>query len=451
MISPLYQQALDYLYSFVDYETIHLPRDAINYDLRRMAELLTRLGKPHLRAKSVHIAGTKGKGSTAAMIASGLSASGYKTALFTSPHLIDLRERFRVNGKIISKADIVSLVAKLKPEVAVINREAKYGKLTTFELLTALGFLYFAQKEVDFQVVEVGLGGRLDATNVIEPEVCVITSINLDHTDVLGNTLAEIATEKSGIIKAGVVVVSSPQPEEVASVIEGRCLKCGARLVKVGQDVTWQGLGFKADSQLFIVNGMLGSYRLSIPLLGRYQLENAAAAAAALEVLVGKGFDISRGSIIRGLKKVNWPGRFQILGHNPLIVVDGAHNPASARELKQSIEHYFKGKAGYKKGVRSFDHAILVIGASCDKDIAGIISELYPIFDRVFVTRSRHPRAMATEIIVAEFRKHGVEARSVETVPEALSLALVMARERDFICVTGSLFVVGEAIDYIRV
>ncbi len=447
MVDTLYQQALDYIYSFVDYETMHLPRDAVSYDLRRMEELLTRLGKPHLRAKSIHIAGTKGKGSTAAMIASVLSTSGYKTALYTSPHLIDLRERFRVDGELISEAAVVVLVARLKPEVEVVNSRATYGQLTTFELLTALGFLYFAQKGVDFQVVEVGLGGRLDATNVITPEVCIITSINLDHTDVLGDSLAEIATEKAGIIKPGVVVVSSPQSEEVARVIEERCLSCGAKLVRVGRDVTWQGLGFDVDSQLLVVNGILDSYRLSIPLLGRYQLENAAVAVAALEVLAGKGFDITHDSITRGLSRVNWPGRFQVFGHNPLIVVDGAHNPASARGLKQSVEHYFKGQAGYKEGGKPFDHAILVIGTSFDKDIAGIVSELYPIFDRVIVTHSRHPRAMATEIIMAEFRKHGVEARSVGTVPEAVSLALTTAGERDLVCVTGSLFVVGEAIE----
>jgi len=447
MVDSLYQQALDYLYSFVDYETMQLPRSAINYDLRRMAELLARLGNPHLKARSVHIAGTKGKGSTAAMIAPVLSASGYKTGLFISPHLIDLRERFRIDGKMISRADIVKLVAKLKPAVEAVNRKATYGKLTTFELLTALGFLYFSQEGVDFQVVEVGLGGRLDATNVIEPEVCVITAINLDHTDVLGNTLAEIAAEKAGIIKPGIVVVSSPQPEEVARVIGERCIECGARLVRVGRDVIWQGLGFKADSQLLVVNGVLDNYKLSIPLLGRYQLENAAVAVAALEALAGKGFDISLDSIIRGLNKVSWPGRFQVLGHKPLIVVDGAHNPASARQLKLSLANYINGYGDYKNGDKPFDRTILVIGASSDKDIAGVISELYLLFGEVIVTRSRHPRAMATAPIVAELKRCGLKARITGTVAEAVSLALTMAGERDFICVTGSLFVVGEAIE----
>ena len=447
MTDWLYQQALDYLYSFIDYETMHQPHDVVSYDLRRMDELLVRLGNPHLKARTVHIAGTKGKGSTAAMIASVLTAAGYKTGLYTSPHLSDLRERFRVDGELISEEAIVELVAQLKPEVEVVNRRANYGELTTFELLTALGFIYFAREGVDFQVVEVGLGGRLDATNVTMPEVCVITSINLDHTDVLGDSLTGIATEKAGIIKPGSVVVCSPQPDEVAQVIEESCRRHGVTLVMVDRDVTWQGLGFKDNKQLLEVNGQLSSYRISLPLLGNYQLENAATAVAALEVLADKGFHITRDNIVTGLEWVSWPGRFQVLGQKPLIIADGAHNPASARQLKQSLTDYFKRFASRKAGSRFFDRAILVIGSSSDKDISGIASELSSLFDVVIVTHSRHPRAMATAPIMTEFSKHGVEAQSVETVPEALSLALSLAGEKDFICVTGSLFVVGEAIE----
>lgn len=350
-----YQAALDYIYSFIDYETMHLPRSAVNYDLRRVEELLFRLGNPHLAAKSVHIAGTKGKGSMAAMVTAVLIASGYTTGLYTSPHLNDLRERIRVNGELITEGELMALVERLKPEVEIVNQEATYGELTTFELLTALGFAHFKLKGVDFQVVEVGLGGRLDATNVIQPEVGIITSISLDHTDVLGSSLTEIAGEKAGIIKPGSMVVTSPQPDEVAQVIEKACLNCDAGLVRVGRDVVWQSLGFDAERQSLEVKGRLGSYKLSIPLLGRYQLENAATAVAALEVLAGKGFKISRDSIINGLAEVSWPGRFQILSHRPLLVVDGAHNPASARKLKQSLVQYF-----------AFDRAILVIGVSSE-------------------------------------------------------------------------------------
>ncbi len=431
-----YQQALDYIYSFIDYERVPRPRHAANYDLRRMEELLGRLDNPHLKAKSVHIAGTKGKGSTAAMMASALTASGYTTGLNTSPHLHTFNERIRVGGELISEAELASLVERLKPEVEAVNRKATYGQLTTFELMTALGFAYFELKAVDFQVIEVGLGGRLDATNVVQPEVCIITSISFDHTEVLGNTLAEIAAEQAGIIKPNSIVVASPHVDEVNRIIEQTCLTCRAELVRVGSDVTWQSLGFDFSRQSLRVKGRLASYELSIPLLGQHQLENAATAVAALEVLAERGFRISGDSITKGLAQVSWPGRLQVLSRRPLLVVDGAHNPDSARKLRQSLERYF-----------DFDRAILIIGASSDKDIAGIVSELVPLFDKVIVTRSIHPRAMATAPIAAEFSQHGVEAQETDDISAALPLALTLAGGKDLICVTGSLFVVAGAIE----
>ncbi len=436
--------------SYPDYEKIPMPHEAANYDLRRVDELLARLDNPHLGARSVHITGTNGKGSTAAMVASVLTAAGYTTGLYTSPHLNDLRERMRVGGELISREGYVALVERLKPEAEAVNQKATYGELTTFELLTTLAFAHFELKDVDFQVLEVGMGGKFDATNVINPEVCIITSISLDHTEVLGNTLTKIAAEKAGIIKSGCVVVTSPQPDEVAQVIDEACHRCGAELVRVGSNVTWQSLGFDLSRQLFQVRGILGSYELSIPLLGQHQLGNAATAVATLEVLTEKGFNISRDSITDGLAQVSWPGRFQILSHHPLLVVDGAMNVEGARGLKQSLVQYFGSFIRLKGRSPLNDYAsqaILVIGASLDKDIAGIVSELVPLFDKVIVTQSRHPRAMAPAPIVAEFTKHGVEPKVVDDVAQALSLALTLAGERDIICVTGSLFVVGEAIE----
>jgi len=405
-----------------------------------MDELLTRLGNPHLKAKTVHIAGIKGKGSAAAMIASTLTASGYTTGLYTSPHLHTFNERIRVDDKLISDEELVALVEKLRPEVEAVNEKATYGQLTTFELITALGFAYFKSKEVDFQVIEVGLGGRLDATNVVLPEVCIITSISFDHMEVLGNTLTEIAAEKAGIIKQNSIVVTSLQVDEVARVIKETCLSYKAELVRVGSDVTWQSLGFDSSRQSLRVKVRLASYELSIPLLGQHQLENAATAVAALEVLAEKGFHISRDSITNGLAKVSWPGRLQVLSCRPLLVVDGAHNPNSARKLKQSLGQYF-----------DFDRAILIIGVSFDKDIAGIISELVPLFDKVIATHSIHPRAMPTASVVAEFSRHGVEAQEADDISIALALALTLAGEKDLICVTGSLFVVAGAIEQAKV
>jgi len=431
-----YQQALDYIDSYTDYEKVPVPHDAANYDLRRVDELLARLGNPHLKARSVHIAGTNGKGSIAAMVASALTVSGYTTGLYTSPHLHTLRERIRVDGELISEQELVALVEKLQPEVEAVNQKATYGRLTTFELLTALAFAHFAGKGADFQVLEVGMGGRFDATNVIQPEVCIIASISFDHMDVLGNSLSGIAAEKAGIIKQGSIVVASPQVDEVDRVIKDVCLNCRARLIRVGRDITWQSLGFNLDRQLFQVRGRMGSYELSIPLLGQHQLDNAATAVATLEVLAEKGFNISKESIINGLAQVSWPGRFQIVSHHPLLVVDGAHNSDSARRLKHSLEQYF-----------NLDQAILVIGTSSDKDITGVVSELFPLFDKVIVTCSHHPRAMAPALIIAEFAKHGVETQVAKDVQTALSLALALAGGRDLICVTGSLFVVAEAIE----
>jgi len=430
-----YKEAIDYLSSYTDYEKVGMPHDPAFYDLRRVDELLAHLGNPHLKARSVHITGTNGKGSVAAMVASVLSTSGYTTGLYTSPHLYTWRERIRVDGQLISEEEFISLVERAKPEIEAVNHRATYGRLTTFELLTALAFVYFSLKEADFQVLEVGMGGKFDATSVITPEVCIITSISLDHTDVLGSSLAEIAAEKAAIIKPGSTVVTSPQPDEAEGVIEKACLSRGAELVRVGRDVTWQSLGFDLERQQLRVDGRLGTYELSLPLLGQHQLDNAATAVAALEILVAKGFNISRDSIIRGLAQVSWPGRFQVLSHHPLLVVDGAHNPDAARRLKESLEQYI-----------DFDRAILVIGVSEDKDIASIAAELSPLFDKVIATRSHHPRAAAPESIVAEFSRQGVDTQVAGDVTEALSLARALAGAGDLICVAGSLFMVAEAI-----
>ena len=435
MDSP-FQEALDFIYSFIDYERQRDPRAKTNWDLRRVELLLHRLGDPHLKAKTVHIAGSKGKGSVAAMTASVLTKAGYNTGLYTSPHLHFYNERIRVNNRLISNGEITELVARIKPEVEVINREATYGKLTTFEVTTALGFSYFAQKKVDFQVIEVGLGGRLDATNVLRPDVCVITPISYEHTDLLGNTLTAIATEKAGIIKEGSVVISSPQTDEADAAISLVCQKRGVKLIRVGKEVTYKGTKFSDSEQSLIVNGRLHNYKFTIPLLGQYQISNAATAIAVLEVLMEKGNKIHSRNIVQGMKEVNWEGRLQVVSRHPLVVVDGAHNQDSAEKLRQALAQYFE-----------FEKAILIIGMSSDKDLAGIVNELIPSFPQVIVTCSRHPRAMDTAPIAAEFRKHGIEAQQTDDISAALPLALKLAGKKDMICVTGSLFIAAGAIE----
>lgn len=436
MTDNLYQAALDYIYSFVDYETQRRPRDASNYDLRRVDDILARLDNPHRKVKSVHIAGSKGKGSVSAMLASVLTVAGYKTGLYTSPHLLTFNERIRVDNKLIGDEDVARLVGHLKPFVEAVNKEAKYGRLTTFEIMTALGFLYFAEKGCDFNVVEVGLGGRLDATNVIIPEVSIITSISLEHMEVLGNTLAEIAGEKAGIIKPGVTVVTSPQAGEVDAVFARVSREKGSKLIRVGTDITWQGLAFDATRQSLRIKGRKGTYDLTIPLLGEYQMENAATAVAALEVLAEKGHRITAQHIADGLAHVDWPGRLQVLRRNPYVIADGAHNPYSAAKLRDALKKHFK-----------FEHATLIIGTSSDKDIGGIMSELLPVFDKVIVTRSTHPRATPTERLAAELKRLGRDTMETGDITEALPLALSQAGEKDLICITGSLFVVAGAME----
>ena len=431
-----YQAALDYILSFADYE--RAPRSAVVFDLRRMDMLLGRLGNPQAQARTVHVAGTKGKGSTCAMISSILSSAGYRVGLYTSPHLLSFTERVQVDGSPITQEEFARLVEVLKPHVCAVNSGA-FGELTTFELLTALAFTYFRDKAVDFQVLETGLGGRLDATNVVRaPEVCIITSVSFDHTEVLGSTLTRIAGEKTGIIKPGSTVICSPQSPEAMMVIERVCLERGVRLVRVGSEVTWHRKGFDACGQSFELRGINGEYDLSLPLVGEHQLENAAAAVAAVEVLAGRGVAVSAGAIATGLARVRWPGRLQVLRREPWLVVDGAHNADSARRLAEALEQYL-----------DFDRLVLIVGASADKDIAGIVKELAYLPGTVIATRSRHPRAVAPARLVAEFSRWGIAPLVAEDVAAAVELALARAAPGDLICATGSLFIVAEVMEYL--
>ena len=433
-----YQQAEDYILSFTDYEKIPgIAYTSANYDLRRMEKLLQPLGNPHLGAKTVHIAGTKGKGSTAAMISQVLITSGYKTGLFTSPHLHTLRERVRINGNMISEADFAALITKLKPIVEKVNDEAAYGELTTFEILTAVVFTYFENSQVDFQVLEVGLGGRLDATNVAKADVCVITSLSLDHTEILGDTVAKIATEKAGIIKPGCIVVSAPQVEEAIKVIEQACRQQQAKLIQVGKDITWHKTGGDLCQQILTVQSKTRDYNLTIPLLGYHQTENAATAVATLEALASVGTSISTQNIARGFSQVSWPGRLQILSREPMVVADGAHNAYSMEKLVESIKDYFPN-----------NRCLVIFGTSCDKDIPGMVRELKPLADKIIVTTSSHPRAASIATSAEEFANLSIEVDVTENVADALSQALSKAKKTELVLVTGSLFVVAEAINY---
>jgi len=431
MTQATFQQAVDWVLSFADYE--RLSRSAVVFDLARVEALLDRLGKPHLAARSVHVAGTKGKGSTAAMVASVLTAAGYRTGLYTSPHLLTIRERIQVDGRPIEEDDFASGVRRLQPEVEAVNRLGTHGELTTFEILTALAFQHFRDRRVDFQVMETGLGGRLDATNVVSPGVCIITSISLDHTEVLGDSLRQIATEKAGIIKRGVTVVSAPQAREAAAAIERACSERGATLVTLGTHVSCKNVALGRSGQSFRVRGVRGCYDLSIPLMGAYQVENAALAVAAIEVLADQGASVPAEAVSAGLSSVRWPGRLQVLEHDPIVVVDGAHNAYSIMKLGEALKRYF-----------AFDRAILIVGASQDKNVAGIAAEIARFCRNIIVTRSEHPRAAATSVLEAEFLNWGITPQVAENTVSAVRVALSQAKPGDLICATGSLFVVSE-------
>ncbi len=431
-----YTEAVDYIFGHTNYEIVpRVPHTQENYDLRRVFAVLERLDNPHLKAKSLHIAGTNGKGSTSAILASALTASGYKTGLYTSPHLHTMRERFAVDGCMIGERDVADITTRIKPEIEAVDQEARYGCLTVFEILTILGFTWFAGKKCEFQVMEVGMGGKFDATNVILPEVCLLTSINYDHMEVLGNTLTKIAAEKCGIIKSGCITITHPQFEEVEKVILEVCHEKDARLIRVGKDVTVASLRHDFNHQEIEVKGRLDDYKISIPLLGKYQGDNVAAAIASLEVLIEKGYPVPKESIIQGMADVKFPGRMHILSRRPLIVVDGGHNPGAVRGVVESLRQYFNPA-----------RAILVIGTSSDKDISGIVNELTSVFDVVIATRAHNPRSASPESLVQEFARHGINAGTAADIPQALAEARKLATDRDLICVMGSMFIAGEAI-----
>ena len=440
-----YRSALRRLFQLVDLERLSSThRDRVRYDLSRMEALLSRLGDPHLGIPTVHIAGTKGKGSTAAMCASILSQQGYRTGLYISPHLHTFRERICLDGLPVSEETFAALVDEVWPALDWISAREEFGEVSVFEALSAMAFRHF-KKEADFQVLEVGLGGRLDTTNLVNPDVCAITSLSLDHTAILGDTIEHIAGEKGGIIKPGAVVVVSPQSPEAMAVIESICEERGADLIRVGTDLTWSPGPRDLEGQGVNVRGRLGNYDLHTPLLGEYQLENAATAVGVLEVLMDKGFDISSRALEEGMSRLSWACRMEVLGTGPLVVCDGAHNPYSAARLRDSLPAYF-----------SYRSVVLVVGVSRDKNLEGIVAELAGLSrptgkkGLVIVTRSRHPRASPTGALGEAFLAHHVEALEVEGVNNAMEMAMELADPEDLVLATGSLFVAAEAREAIK-
>ena len=436
-----YQSALDYLYSFVDYSLKHSSELAkADFNLDRMHALMAELGHAQNAYPTIHVAGTKGKGSVSALCAAALRAAGYKTGLYTSPHLQDFCERIQVDGKPISHDALAALVDEIKPAVA------RVPKLTTFELTTALGFLYFARQHVDVAVIEVGLGGRLDATNVITPRVSVITSLSYDHTAVLGETLTLIAGEKAGIIKPNVPVVSSTQQDEALRVLEKVSAERNAPLTLIGRDVTYNLLNHSLDGQTF--NLQPSNFpTFTIPLLGKHQVENAVVAYAALKA---SGLDVSDEKIHAGFAAVQWPARFELAQReNPTLIFDSAHNQDSFEKLAATLQEYFPGRK-----------VSLIFGISEDKHLLAMLNAIAPLLMRVIVTRADHPRALEPEKIietafssglgvsfkVGPDQTSGIPFEVAIPVETALKRALDLSQKDGSIVVSaGSIFVTAES------
>ena len=429
-----YNKALDYLYSFVDYSLKHSSELAkAEFNLDRMFALMEELGNPQNAYPIIHVAGTKGKGSVSALCASALMAGGYKVGLYTSPHLLDYCERIQINGESISHEQMVALVDEIKPAVARIP------KLTTFEITTALGFLAFAKQGCNAAVIEVGLGGRLDATNIVTPKVSVITSLSYDHTAVLGDTLVKIAGEKAGIIKHGVPVVSSPQKHEALDVLErvAKSKRCTFSLV--GKDVKFEKISSSLDGQFLSITLSEAEqprsipFVVRIPLLGEHQIENAAVACAALK---SSGIELSDVSIQKGFSQVKWRARFEIARHDPPVIFDSAHNQDSFIKLRQTLDEYFPDKQVY-----------LIFGASEDKNIPGMFAEMKPKIKKLIVTRADHPRALLPEQIIELANQAEVPSEAVKPVEAAFMRALELsANDGSIVLSAGSMFVTAEVM-----
>ena len=426
-IETAYNQALDYLYSFVDYSLKHSSELAkADFNLGRMFALMSSMGNPQNKYPSIHVAGTKGKGSTSAMCASALMAAGYRVGLYTSPHLEDYVERIQINGAPISHEQMVELVEEIKPYVAQIEM------LTTFEITTALAFMAFGKYGVNAAVFEVGLGGRLDATNIITPQVSVITSLSYDHTAVLGNTLTLIAGEKAGIIKEGVPVVSSPQKDESFAVLERVARQKNSSLTLVGRDVKFELLEDSLEGQRFNVQYST-LQTLFIPLLGAHQIENAATAYAALKL---SGIPVTDEQIQKGFSQVQWRARFEVARREPPVIFESAHNQDSFAKLSGSLQTYFPAKKVY-----------LIFGASEDKNIPGMFAELKPLIKKIIITRADHPRALEVQKIQQLAAQAGIESEAVTPVRSALARALELSsKDGSIVLSAGSMFVTAEVM-----
>jgi dihydrofolate synthase/folylpolyglutamate synthase len=410
-----YREALDYLDSFINFEKSDGYDYRASFKLERMKRLAALLGNPQNYTRSIHIAGSKGKGSTASYVHSILVSTGFRTGLYTSPHLVSFCERIRVGYDLIGEEDLARIMGRIK---TAVESSMKDNRPTFFEIYTALAFSYFKEKKVDFAVYEVGLGGRLDATNIIKPLVCAITPLSYEHTDKLGNTLTEIAVEKCGIIKNNAICVSAPQEDEALKVIEDICAQRNSSLILAGRDIRFKELESGERASIFDVRGI-----------------------GVIEALRMRNVVVPDEAVRDGIMRARWPGRLEVIGRRPFVILDGAHNRASGRILIEAVKKIFK-----------YGKLILVLGVSKDKDVKGILGELLPEAGPVILTKSKVlNRALEPARIKEDILATGRGPEDViitHNTEEALDKALAMAGHEDLVLITGSLYIVGEVKEH---
>ena len=407
------QEVLDYLYN--------LERFGIKLGLDVIKELLEKLGNPQNKFKSIHIAGTNGKGSTACFMDSILRASGKNVGLYTSPHLIKFNERIKVNGEEISDSDLVRLTTQIKEVCEDNNIEA-----TFFEFTTTLAFVYFAEKNIDYGVIETGLGGRLDATNVLSPEISVITNIDIDHQKHLGDTKEKIAVEKAGIIKENSLVLTAEQDSNLLEIFLNICKEKESKLCVLDEKFDIKLISSDLKGQEFFLTGkMEGNF--SIKMLGKHQIRNA-----VLATMGARKLGIFQNDIHEGLSKAYWSGRLEVIKENPLVMVDCAHNFAGIKELVKFVE-----KIETKK--------TLILGTSEDKEISKMLELLVPLFDKVVLTQGNYKPA-SLEILEKEVRKYCAKVYSYQDLKEAINKGLELTSENEMLLITGSIYLVGDVL-----
>ena len=432
-----YRESIKWLLSFSDFERSGRFKD--RPDVAPMLALVHELGDPQVGRRTVHVAGSKGKGSVCAMVESIMRAAGYATGLYTSPHLHTYTERVQINGQRLSQEGWARHAGSVKRAIEAMDHTRDDRSLVTFDLVTALGFLAFKEADVGVQVIEVGLGGRVDSTNVFETkEVAVIAPISLEHTEILGDAIEAIAREKAAILTPGCTAVMAPQEYAAAEhVIRDTADAAGARFIDVRSTYAATSTSIENRRQVIRIEGPNKPVTARLPLLGAHQVSNAAVAVAVVEALRECGAYVPDASIQEGLNAVRWPGRMEVLSETPLVIADGAHNRDSARRFRETLAEYF-----------SRERAFLIVGTSSDKDIRGIAEELGPVADGVFAVRADHPRARPAQEVAQAFRDVGVPTEVRQSIKEAIDAAMEASTSDGVICLLGSLFVAAEAREH---